>query len=70
VAVGVPAVLNFLLEKEVLLHKKVVPSLRFMTSSSSALLVKDQLEFEKKYGILINQMGGMSEAGWIGLSDP
>jgi acyl-coenzyme A synthetase/AMP-(fatty) acid ligase len=70
VAVGVPAVINFLLEKEVPLHKKDVPSLRFMTSSSSALLVKDQLEFEKKYGILINQMGGMSEAGWIGISDP
>jgi long-chain acyl-CoA synthetase len=70
IAAGVPTVFNFLLEEKVPLHKKDVPALRFMTSSSSGLPPKKQLEFEEKYGILVNQAAGMSEAGWLAINDP
>jgi long-chain acyl-CoA synthetase len=70
IAVGVPTVINILLAEPVAITMKDVPHLRFMTSSSAALSPKNLVEFEKVYGIPINQMGGMSEAGWIGLNDP
>ncbi|MBI2979329.1 MAG: acyl--CoA ligase [Chloroflexi bacterium] len=70
VCIGVPTVINFLLEKEVPLHKGDVPALRFMTSSSAPLLVKNLLRFEKKYGIPINQLAGSSETNLIGINDP
>ena len=70
ICVGVPAVFNMLLEEEIPLHKEDVPSLRFMTSSTAPLLVKNQLRFEEKYGILINQLAGSSETGWMAINDP
>ena len=70
VCVGVPAVFNILLEQKVPLHKRDVPSLRFMTSSTAPLLVKNQLRFEEEYGIPINQGAGSSETGWMGMNDP
>lgn len=70
VCVGVPAVFNMLLEQKVPLHKRDVPSLRFMTSSTAPLLVKNQLRFEEEYGISINQGAGSSETGWMGMNDP
>jgi long-chain acyl-CoA synthetase len=36
-----------------------------MTSSSAPLSLEKQKEFERIYGIPINQMAGMSEAGWM-----
>jgi long-chain acyl-CoA synthetase len=59
-----------LLEREVELHKRDIPSLRFMTSSSAPLLVRNQLAFEEKYGIPINQQAGSSETAWMALNDP
>jgi acyl-coenzyme A synthetase/AMP-(fatty) acid ligase len=70
IAIGVPTVLNFLLEQPVPLHKDNVPSLRFMTSSAAPLLTKNQLEFEQKYGIPVVQASGSSETGVIGGVDP
>jgi len=70
ICVGVPATLNMLLEEEVPLHKKDVPSLRFITSSTAPLMVKNLLRFEEKYGILINQLAGSSEGGVICMNDP
>jgi long-chain acyl-CoA synthetase len=70
ICVGVPTVINMLLEREVELHKRDIPSLRFMTSSSAPLLVRNQLAFEEKYGIPINQQAGSSETAWMALNDP
>ena len=70
ICVGIPTVINFLLEEAVPLHKGDVPSLKFMTSSSAPLLVKNQLKFEEKYGIPINQLAGSTETGFMGLGDP
>jgi acyl-coenzyme A synthetase/AMP-(fatty) acid ligase len=70
ICVGVPTVLNFLLEEPIPLHKTDVPFLRFMTSSTAPLIVESLLEFEKRYGILIDQGAGGTECGVIGMNDP
>ncbi len=70
ICIGVPTVINFLLEKEVPLHKKDVPSLRFMTSSSAPLMVQNLHRFEERYGIPLNQLAGSSETNTIGMNDP
>lgn len=70
ISAGVPTVINMLLKKPVPIHKRVLPSLRFITSSSAPLTTKNHKEFEEKYGIHINQMMGMTEAGWIAANLP
>lgn len=62
---GVPTVINILVSDPVPLHKRDVPSLKFITSSSAPLSPQQHRAFEKIYGIPINQMGGMTEAGWM-----
>jgi acyl-coenzyme A synthetase/AMP-(fatty) acid ligase len=62
---GVPAVINMLINEPVPLHKDDLPSLKFITSSSAPLSVESHLKFEELYGIPIQQMMGMSEAGWM-----
>ena len=62
---GVPTVINILVSEPVPLHKRDVPSLKFITSSSAPLSLKQHRSFEDIYDIPINQMGGMSEAGWM-----
>lgn len=70
ICVGVPTVINMLMERESSLHKRDLPALRFMTSSTAPLLVRNLLEFEKKYGIPINQGAGSSETAWMAMNDP
>jgi long-chain acyl-CoA synthetase len=70
IAIGVPTVINILVQEPVPLHKKDVPFLRFMTSSSAPLMVQNQQEFEKRYGILLNQLAGGQEIGLLGMGDP
>jgi long-chain acyl-CoA synthetase len=67
---GVPAVINMFINKPVPLHKDDVPRLKFITSSSAPLSVESQLRFEQLYGIPIQQMMGMSEAGWMAANPP
>jgi len=62
---GVPTVINILVSDPVELGKNDVPTLKYMTSSSAPLSVEKQSEFESIYGIRINQMAGMTEAGWM-----
>ena len=70
ISIGVPAVFNMLLEEEVPLHKRDVPALRFMTSSTAPLMVKNLFRFEEIYGIPINQLAGSSECGVVCVNDP
>lgn len=65
VSSGVPTVINILVSDPVELRKDDVPSLKYMTSSSAPLSVEKHREFERIYGIRINQMAGMTEAGWM-----
>lgn len=62
---GVPTVINILVADPVKLHQRDVPELKFITSSSAPLSVATHQTFESIYGISINQMAGMSEAGWM-----
>jgi long-chain acyl-CoA synthetase len=62
---GVPAVINMLINEPVSLDKDDVPCLKFITSSSAPLSVESHLKFEELYRIPINQMMGMTEAGWM-----
>ena len=70
IAVGVPTVINILVSDPVDIHKKELPALRFMTSSSAPLSVEKHVDFEKIYGIPINQLAGSSEGGWVCASPP
>ncbi|HVN25001.1 MAG TPA: class I adenylate-forming enzyme family protein [Syntrophorhabdales bacterium] len=62
---GVPAVINMLINEPVALRKEEVPDLKFITSSSAPLSVESHVRFEQTYHIPIQQMMGMSEAGWM-----
>ncbi len=62
---GVPTVFNILVSDPVNLHKSDVNKLKFITSSSAPLAMEKQRAFERIYEIPINQMAGMSEAGWM-----
>jgi long-chain acyl-CoA synthetase len=67
---GVPAVINMLINEPVPLRKDDVPCLKFITSSSAPLSVESHLKFEELYSIPIQQMMGMSEAGWMAGNPP
>ncbi len=70
VAAGVPTVLQMLLVRPVPFHKRDLPSLRFMTSSSAPLAPETHEAFEAQYGIPIVQGCGMSEAGFMAGNSP
>jgi acyl-CoA synthetase (AMP-forming)/AMP-acid ligase II len=62
---GVPTVLNILLNKPLGFTAKDVPSLRLMSCSTAPLTAQQWLQFEEMYGVVLLQMYGMSETGWI-----
>ena len=70
VAVGIPVVINMLLDRPVDAARVDLSSVRFMTSSTSALLPEQQRKFEAMYGIPIIQAYGMSEGGWLAANSP
>jgi long-chain acyl-CoA synthetase len=61
-AAGVPTVINILLNRPSAIP---VPTLRLMSCSSAPLSPEQWERFERMYGIVLLQMYGMSEAGWI-----
>jgi len=65
IAVGIPTVLNMLLNRPVPVTKADVPTLKFMTSSTAPLSVEKHLEFERRYGITIVQLAGGTETGFM-----
>ena len=70
IVIGVPTIINMLLDRPVALTAADFPGLRFMTSSSAPLAVDRQLEFEDRYKIPIVQGCGMTEAGWMAGNPP
>jgi acyl-coenzyme A synthetase/AMP-(fatty) acid ligase len=64
-AVGIPTVVNMLLNKPLGTTAKDVPTLRLMSCSTAPLTREQWLRFEETYGVKLLQMYGMSEAGWI-----
>ncbi|MFL6796707.1 MAG: class I adenylate-forming enzyme family protein [Xanthobacteraceae bacterium] len=64
-SVGVPTVINMLLNKPLGYSAADVPSLRLMTCSTAPLTLEQWVRFEEMYGLTLLAMYGMSEAGWI-----
>src|SRR5713101_2421870 len=65
VAAGNPTTINILLNTEATAHRDNLPTLRFLTSSSSPLTIEEWRRFEEQFGIPIAQGYGSSETGWI-----
>ncbi len=65
VAAGNPTTINMLVNRPVAVSGADLPDLRYITSSSAALMVADWKAFEEMYGIPVAQGCGTSEAGWI-----
>jgi acyl-CoA synthetase (AMP-forming)/AMP-acid ligase II len=65
IVIGVPTVVNMLLERPQDLPKDALASLRFMTCSTAPLLVEQHERFERQYGIRLIQIYGMSEGGVV-----
>ena len=70
IAVGVPTVINMLLDRPLAVTAAAVPSLKFITSSAAPLDPDRQREFERVYRIPIVQGCGMTEAGWMAGNPP
>jgi acyl-CoA synthetase (AMP-forming)/AMP-acid ligase II len=64
-SVGVPTVLNMLLNKPLGYTAKDIPTLRLMTCSTAPLTAQQWKQFEEMYGVRLLQCYGMSEAGWV-----
>lgn len=65
VCVGVPAVINILLEAPVEVAAGALAGLRAMSCSSAPLSPLQWQRFEKRYGIRLLNLYGSSEAGWM-----
>ena len=65
VAIGVPTVINMLLNRPVDVARDRIASLRLMTSSSAPLAPDRWRRFEERYGITLLQFYGASEGGWL-----
>lgn len=65
-AIGVPAVINMLLERAATAEDRAaMRSLRFMSSSTAPLLLDRHRRFEETYGVELVQLYGMSEGGIV-----
>jgi acyl-coenzyme A synthetase/AMP-(fatty) acid ligase len=64
-AVGIPTVINMLLDRPTGVTAKDVPTLRCMSSSTAPLTPERWKQFEDTYGINLLQMFGCSEGGWV-----
>ncbi|MDE0058169.1 MAG: class I adenylate-forming enzyme family protein [Defluviicoccus sp.] len=60
-----PTAINMLVNRPIAISGADLPHLRYITSSSAALMVADWKAFEEMYGIRIAQGCGTSETGWI-----
>lgn len=65
VSVGVPAVINILLEAPVEVAAGALDGLRAMSCSSAPLSPLQWQRFEQRYGIRLLNLYGSSEAGWM-----
>jgi acyl-coenzyme A synthetase/AMP-(fatty) acid ligase len=70
IAAGNPTVINMLLNLDIAIGAPHgdVPSLRFLTSSSTPLLPKVWRRFEERFGIPVAQGYGARETAWIAVN--
>lgn len=65
IAIGIPTVINMLLERPVAVDSHSLGGLRFMSSSTAPLMLENHKRFEESYGIQLVQLYGMSEGGVV-----
>jgi acyl-CoA synthetase (AMP-forming)/AMP-acid ligase II len=65
IAIGVPTVVNMLLERPQDVPEGAFASLRFMSCSTAPLMVESHERFERQYGVRLIQLYGMSEGGVV-----
>ncbi|MGE3931701.1 MAG: class I adenylate-forming enzyme family protein [Rhodospirillaceae bacterium] len=70
IAIGVPTVINMLLDRPVDVRTRQFGSLRFMSSSTAPLMLDQHRRFEETYGIRLVQLYGMSEGGVVAGNSP
>lgn len=68
IAAGIPTVITMLVDRPG--AARAVPTLKFLTSSAAPLDLERQRDFEQRYGILIVQGCGMTEAGFMAGNPP
>ncbi len=64
-SVGVPTVINMLINKPLGVTAKDMPTLRLISSSTAPLSPDRWRQFEDMYGIKVLQLYGSSEGGWV-----
>ena len=64
-SVGIPTVINMLMNKPVEVGPEDIATLRLMSCSTAPLSPERWKQFEEMYGINLCQMYGSSEAGWV-----
>jgi acyl-CoA synthetase (AMP-forming)/AMP-acid ligase II len=65
ISIGIPTVVNMLLDRPVSVSRSELVGLRFMSCSTSPLMDEQHRRFEKMYGIPLVQHYGMSEGGTV-----
>jgi acyl-CoA synthetase (AMP-forming)/AMP-acid ligase II len=65
VVIGVPTVVNMLLNRETSGGGNLFDGVRFMSCSTAPLMLEQHQRFEKTYGIELVQLYGMSEGGVV-----
>ncbi|MBM3488281.1 MAG: acyl--CoA ligase [Alphaproteobacteria bacterium] len=70
ISIGVPTVINMLLERPIDVRTRDLASLRFMSSSTAPLMLEQHRRFEETYGIRLVQLYGMSEGGVVAGNHP
>jgi len=65
VSVGLPAIINLLLQYPFPDAKELFSSLRLMTSSTAPLATESWRLFEQAYGVRLLNLYGSSETGWV-----
>jgi acyl-CoA synthetase (AMP-forming)/AMP-acid ligase II len=65
IAIGVPTVVNLLLERPEDAPAGAFAALRFMTCSTAPLMVDSHERFERRFGVRLIQLYGMSEGGVV-----
>jgi len=65
ISIGIPTVVNMLLNRPISVDRSELAGLRFMSCSTSPLLDEQHRRFEATYGIPLVQHYGMSEGGTV-----
>jgi len=70
IILGIPAVVNMFLNRQVEIDRSILEGVRFMSCSTAPLHEEELRRFEARYGLPLVQHYGMSEGGMLAGNDP